>query len=373
VIVGIDVSAIPREPRGAGRYVIELVRALGARGTVDLRLESGRGDGARWQQLALASKVDAVVPTSRWQRLLWEQLMAPRFVDRWGVDVFHGPHYTMPERATLPKVVTIHDLTFFDHPERHEKVKVTFFTRAIKTAAQRADALICVSDHTADRLRSLLEPRCPVHVIPHGIDHAVFTPVPSPDDDQLLAALGVRPPFVAFVGTLEPRKDLVTLVGAFDRLDGDAVQLVIAGGSGWGNDAFERAVANSPSANRIVRTGFIPDATVAALFRGAAAAVYPAVDEGFGLPVIEALASGATAITTAGSVMDSLAGGTALTAAASDPAALAEVIRTALTESSSSADARRARGLDVAARFTWDATAAAHEEVYREVGRVRIR
>ena len=370
--VGIDVSAIPADPRGAGRYVIELVAALHRRDNIDLRLQTRRNDADRWAALAPGRDVQAVVPDSRAKRLAWEQIASPRFVDRWGVAVHHGPHYTMPEAAKLPRVVTIHDLTFFDHPEWHEKVKVAVFKRAIRAAAKLADAIVCVSAPTARRLGELLDPQCPVHVIPHGVDHGLFAP--SGDgaaDDAVLAPLGIRPPYVGFWGTLEPRKDLATLVAAFDAIAGDHadVQLVIAGGSGWGNERFERAVAASPFAGRIVRTGYVDDAVIPPLVRRAAAIVYAAFEEGFGLPAIEALAcGGAPLVTTAGSVMEDLTDGAAWLAPAGDAPALAGVLDGLLDPATAAArDAKRSRGLEVAARFTWDATAAGHEDVYAAV------
>jgi len=370
MIVGIDVSAIPADPRGAGRYVIELVRTLDRRGNVELRLEARRDDEARWNEVAPGAEVAAVVPASTVRRLAWEQVAAPRFVDGWGIDVLHAPHYTMPEIARVPKVVTIHDLTFFDHPHLHEKVKVSFFTRAIKVAAQRADAIVCVSGPTARRLGELLNPTVPVHVVPHGIDHDAFRPEPAPDDGEHLGRLAVRRPYLAFVGTIEPRKDVATLVAAFDRLAADPrhrdLGLVLAGGAGWKSDRLEETLASSPNAARIVRTGYVDDAAVPALLRGAAAVAYPAIDEGFGLPVLEALACGAPTVTTKGSVMDELAEGAAYTAPPSDPAALADAIEAALADRD---DTRRANGLAVAARYTWDATAAAHEAVYRGAAR----
>jgi glycosyltransferase involved in cell wall biosynthesis len=376
--VGIDVSAIPADPRGAGRYVIELVTALHRRANVGLHLSTRKADGDRWRELAPAADVRAVVPDGRPRRLAWEQIAAPRFVDRWGIDVHHGPHYTMPEVAKVPKVVTVHDLTFFDHPEWHEKVKVAVFKRAIRSAAQLADAIVCVSAPTARRLTELLDPQCPVHAIPHGIDHDLFRPDDGEGavaaDEATLAALGIRPPYVAFWGTLEPRKDLATLVLAFDRLAPDHadLQLVVAGGSGWGNDRFEAAVAASPFADRIVRTGYVDDAVIPPLVRRAEAVVYAALEEGFGLPALEALACGAPVVTTAGSVMEELTDGVPWLAPAGDPDALAARLAEILDPASAGErDRRRALGLEVAGRYTWDATAAAHEEVYRSVGRVR--
>jgi glycosyltransferase involved in cell wall biosynthesis len=372
--VGIDVSAIPDDPRGAGRYVVELVRALHRRDEIDLHLQTRRNDADRWQALAPGRDVRAVVPDSRARRLAWEQVAGPRFVDRWGIAVHHGPHYTMPEVAKLPRVVTVHDLTFFDHPEWHEKVKVSVFKRAIRSAAKLADAIVCVSGPTATRLRELLDPQCPVHVIPHGVDHELFRP--SDDEAADLAALeafAIRPPYIGFWGTLEPRKDLATLVRAFDRLapEHPELQLVIAGGSGWGNDRFEAAAKASAHADRIVRTGYVEDGFIPAMVRRAAAVVYAAIEEGFGLPAVEALAcGGAPLVTTRGSVMDELTDGAAWLAPAGDDASLADVLDGLLAPASEAERARqRARGLEVASRFTWDATAAGHESVYRSVAR----
>jgi glycosyltransferase involved in cell wall biosynthesis len=371
-VVGLDVSAIPDDPRGAGRYVIELVAALDRRARIELRLETRKGDGDRWQRLAPGASIASVVPDGRARRLAWEQVAAPRFVDRWGVDVHHGPHYTTPELAKVPKVVTVHDLTFFDHPEWHEKVKVAVFTRAIKAAARLADAIVCVSAPTARRLQELLDPQCPVHVIPHGIDHSLF----SADGDEAsdlaaLDVLGVRPPYLAFWGTLEPRKDVATLVAAFDQLATahPDLQLAVGGGSGWGNERFDEAVAASPHGDRIVRTGYLDDAVLPAFARRAEAVVYAAFEEGFGLPAVEALACGAAAlVTTEGSVMDELTDGAAWLAPAGDPAALAATLATILDPASASARAaKRVRGLEIASAFTWDETAAAHERVYVDV------
>ena len=368
--VGLDVSAVPAQPRGAGRYIVELAAGLQRRGAVDLRLQARRSDGQRWAALAPGAALHPVVPDSRARRLAWEQVVAPRFVDGWGVAVLHAPHYTMPEAARLPKVVTVHDLTFFDHPEWHEKVKVAVFKRAIRTAARRADALVCVSAPTARRLGELLDPQCPVHVIAHGVDHERFRPDEAGDDRDVLGRLGVRAPYVAFVGTLEPRKDLATLVLAFDLLapGHPDLQLVVAGGRGWGNERFDRAAAASPAAGRILLTGYLPEAALPALLRGAAAVVYPSLEEGFGLPVLEALACGAPVVTTSGSVMAQLTAGAAHEVVPADPAALAGVLDSVLGGAGGvAASSRRALGLEVAARYTWDATAAAHEQVYREV------
>src|SRR5207302_7688680 len=122
---------------------------------------------------------------------------------------------------------------------------------------------------TADRLAAVAPPKAPVHVVPHGVDHGRFTPHASEDDAAVLRRLGVRPPYAAFVGTLEPRKDVPALVRAFDRLAPahHDLTLVLAGGDGWGAAAVTEAVSHARHADRVVRTGYLPDAAVPALLR----------------------------------------------------------------------------------------------------------
>ncbi len=141
---------------------------------------------------------------------------------------------------------------------------------------------------------------------------------------RVLAPLGIRRPYLAFWGTLEPRKDVATLVAAFDALAADHpdLQLVVAGGSGWGNEPFEAALAASPHRRRIVRTGYVPDAVIPPLVRRSEAVVYAALEEGFGLPALEALACGAPVVTTEGSVMEEITDGAPWLARAGDAGAL---------------------------------------------------
>ncbi|MCU1491264.1 MAG: hypothetical protein JWM85_2669 [Acidimicrobiaceae bacterium] len=374
--MALDVSAIPAEPAGAGRYVEELAGALDSSTGASLTLYARRGDGARWAARAPRAEVLAVAPAGRPARLLWGELgLGPALRRAGGTDgVLHAPHYTMPAafrsvRSPLPVVVTVHDLTFCDHPEWHERSKVVLFRRAIAHAARFADLVVCVSSATARRFEELFSPHAPVAVIPHGVDHARFAPEePEPGADAVaLARLGVHRPYLLHLGTVEPRKDLVSLLSAFERIAHaePELRLVLAGQEGWGSEPFERALALSPVASRVARLGYVADADVPALLRRSAAVVYPALEEGFGLPALEALACGAPLVTTAGSVMAETAAGAALVAPPAAPRALAEVIEAAL--SAGGRTERRQRGLEVAAGYTWQACAAAHLAAYRRV------
>src|SRR5438093_12673971 len=134
----LDVSAVPPDPRGAGVYVVELARGLSEHAAVDLLLLARRGDESRWRTIAPVGEMHAIVPGPRPVRLVWEQVEGPRMAGKLGVEVWHGPHYTLPLRARIPMVVTVHDLTFLEHPEWHERAKVLFFCRMIPAAVARA-------------------------------------------------------------------------------------------------------------------------------------------------------------------------------------------------------------------------------------------
>jgi hypothetical protein len=143
----LDVTAVPPKPAGAGRYIMEIAKGLAALDDLSMTYFARRDDADRWK--ALATDVRAIAPTTRPWRLVWEQLRLPRALQSARVDVHHAPHYTMPQRTDIPTVVTIHDLTFFDNPEWHEKSKVLLFRRAINLAVERATQLIAVSNDTA--------------------------------------------------------------------------------------------------------------------------------------------------------------------------------------------------------------------------------
>jgi glycosyltransferase involved in cell wall biosynthesis len=366
--VSLDVSAVPERPGGAGYYTMALAQGLARRGDVGLALVARRGDEQRWNALARDVEVRGAVPVSRPGRLAFEQVRLGSVLRAMGVQVHHGPHYTMPARSPVPCAVTIHDCTFFDHPEWHLRSKSAFFRRAIRRAARHAAVLICVSEVTEGRLRSWCDVRAPVVVAPHGVDHRRFTPLePAEGSDRaVLGGLGVPSdrPLVAFVGTLEPRKGVVPLVAAFDQVareHPDAV-LVLGGQTGWGMAETERALAAARHPERIVRTGYLPDEAVPALLRQAAVVAYPALEEGFGLPALEALACGAPLVTTAGTAMAEMARGAALLAPPGDVPGLASALETALREGR--ATARRTLGITVAGERTWEASVALHRGAY---------
>ena len=185
-------------------------------------------------------------------------------------------------------------------------------------------------------------------------------------DRAVVGSLGLPAdaPLVVFVGTLEPRKGVAPLVAAFDLVaeaNSDAV-LVLGGQTGWGMGETERALAAAHHRERIVRTGYLADRAVPALLRRASVVAYPALEEGFGLPALEALACGAPLVTTEGTAMAEVAGGAALLVPPGDVGALAGALRAALDEGR--ATERQARGIAVAEERTWEASVARHVQAY---------
>ncbi len=371
--LSLDVTGVPTSPAGAGRYVLELAAALAVRADTRLVAIARRDDAERWRLLA-GGRADVLAPSpsSRPLRLAWEQLALPGLLRRAQPEVHHGPHYTMPERSRIPVVVTIHDCTFFDHPEWHEPVKAWFFRRAIRVAARRAGALVCVSETTARALESACRVTVPIVVAPHGVDHARFSPEPpaAGSDDAALRRVGVDPgrPFILFLGTVEPRKDVATLVRAFTLL-ADAerdISLVVAGRRGWRTGPVDEALAASRHRDRINWPGYVADDAVPALLRKAAVVAYPSLAEGYGLPALEALACGAPLVTTRGTAMAELAGEAATLVMPGDPEGLADALAQVLSDGDGPAAVRRREaGIARAALRTWEASAASHVEAYR--------
>ncbi len=364
--VALDVSAAPPRLAGAGRYIYELARRLPAAG-VATTLVCGRNDASRWSEWSPDASIAALVPTARAARLAYEAVSLGTSEVARDADVWHGPHYTMPHRGRTPTVVTIHDLTYFTNPEWHEKSKAVYFRRAISYAASHARALICVSDFTARQLEQFVPAHAPIVVAPHGVDLERFTPDVR-DDASLLEAhqLPVSVRYVFFVGTIEPRKGLDVLLAAFDdvaRSDPN-VELWLAGQAGWGLGNFEAEMAKQPAASRIRRLGFVDDKILPALFRKSRVVVYPSRGEGFGLPVLEAMACGAPVVTTAKTVMAEIAGDTAILADAGDAATLAEALSRTLALSDEERTQRSALARARAQEFTWDNSMAKHLEAY---------
>ncbi len=365
--LALDVSAVPERVAGAGRYMVELARRIPLEG-VETTLVTRVGDSPRWSEIASSSKVAPIVPNNRAARLFYEAWRLGTSEVASDVDVWHSPHYTMPHRGSTPVVVTIHDLTYFTNPEWHERSKVAFFRRAISYAAENARVLICVSDFTSRQLDHFFPNHRPTIVAPLGVDLERFNT--RGDDDDALFSQNSLPndrPYVLFVGTVEPRKGLDVLLRSFEELAASHpdVELWIVGQTGWSMRGFEQSLTGHAAASRIRRLGFVDETLLPALFRKAQVVAYPSRGEGFGLPVLEALACGSLVVTTRNTVMAEVAGGTAILVEIGDVKSLAAALKGAIGVSSNERSSRSVISRRQAEQFTWSRTVSQHLIAYQ--------
>jgi glycosyltransferase involved in cell wall biosynthesis len=321
VKVAIDISPLVQTKAGTARHVRGLLGALRGRAGLDLELVTYGGPG-------------------RTASVLRDAVWYPSGLARRArlADVLHCTTFRGPTRARVPTVLTVHDLAILRHPGAFPRWHRLYGATGLRRVLRAAEAIVAVSEFTKDEVVELLGiPSERIRVIANGVDDVFTADGPRADGDYALA-----------VATLEPRKNLGRVVDAA-RLAG--VQLRVVGARGWGGVEPEGWV------------GELPDTSLAALYRGARCVLYPSLYEGFGLPVLEAMACGAPVVTSRGTAMEEVAGGAAVLVDPLDTASIAEGI----------AEAERRHGelvslgVERAAAFTWSAAADAVQALWREL------
>ncbi|MGH3840504.1 MAG: glycosyltransferase family 4 protein [Pseudonocardiaceae bacterium] len=366
----IDATAVPADRGGVGRYVDCLVAALGADGAAPMVVCQPR-DAELYAALAPQAEVVPAVErlVARTARLTWEQTTLPWLVRRARIDVLHSPHYTMPLASPAATVVTLHDATFFTHRGVHSPVKARFFRAWTRASLRRAQVCVVPSAATARELGRVLGADLgTLQVVHHGVDTDRFHP-PSPEEIGTVRRrlrLGERP-YVAFLGALEPRKNVPALIRGFAQASevlagrSDPPVLVLAGQPGW-DGQVERELHAVPHRIRVIRAGYLPLGELSGFLGGAAVVAYPSLGEGFGLPVLEAMATGAAVLTSRRLAIPEV-GGDAVAYCGIDAkniaAGLVELLDDPARRSELSAAAQR-RAKD----FSWAASAALHREAY---------
>ena len=278
-------------------------------------------------------------------------------------DVYHFPNFIIPPLNRGKAVVTIHDLAFLRMPETIESKNLTFLNSQIRRTVARADAIIAVSQFTADELRALLavDP-ARIHVI-----HEALGPMPTPEeaDASIIDRLGLQKPFLLTVGTVEPRKNYAFLTEVFDQLDED-VDLVIAGGLGWHVDPILERIARSPKAARIHITGYLSRNELTALYSQAALFVYPTRYEGFGFPPLEAMHYSLPVLAARVPPLPEILGDAAEWVTGYEPAEWADAIRNLLYDSER-LNGLRTLGAAQIQRYSWARAAEQTLAAYRKV------
>ncbi len=289
----------------------------------------------------------------------WHRLRAPRVERATGlVDVIHATTMAIPPK-TAPLVVTVHDLAWIDNPEHFTARGVEFFRRGFELVRREADLVMCPSKATLQACIQHGVARSRLRLVPLGVSVRATSPE---EVENVCAKYGLDRPYVLWTGTIEPRKNLANLVRAFADLDGRH-DLVLAGPRGWNEDLDELV---QPLRRRIRALGFVPDPHLAPLYAGADAFCYPSLIEGFGFPVLEAMAQGTPVVTSAGTSTEELARDAGILVDPTDPQSIADGLRSIL-DHGEYADELAAAGRARAAEYPWSRTAELLLDVYREV------
>lgn len=367
-------ATILQGPRtGIGQYLAELVGALEKQAGIELHLFTG------WQwetQLPkaplpgytrLSGMVKRCIPNAYQLRRAVGQL---RFSQGAGIaDLYHDPHL-WPFEFEGPRVMTLHDLTHVHHPETQPRDRLAEIERHVAHSIDRVQHILVDSCFIADEAsRHYGIPRSRITVAPLGFASR-FHPRPTEQLEAPLASLGLQPGrYLLCIGTLEPRKNLQLALRAFEKLPASLrthYPLVIVGMPGWRTDQLGSSLQLALTDGQVRLLGYQPDETVAQLLAGARLLIFPSLYEGFGLPVLEAMASGTPVILTRTSALPEVAGSAGNFIGTEDDRACSELIQQ-LVEDTDFWHQRREAGLERAQLFSWQRCAQITADVYRHV------
>ncbi|MEX2054990.1 MAG: glycosyltransferase family 1 protein [Candidatus Andersenbacteria bacterium] len=345
---------------GTTRYTYELARRLPKLDPSINWTYAAPFDGANRIAEVTAGQPSVKTSLTPWPRF-WTQLRFPFDLARAKPDVLLMPIQQLPllRPRETKTVAVVHDLAFHYFPQQFTYKNWALLHLFTAHAVREADEIIAVSHSTAKDIAHYYGRTNNVHVIHHGVDHTQFR-LPSAEEKvatwQTLRQeySQLQPEYLLFVGQIQPRKNLVRLIEAFERLGNDFPnQLVIAGGHGWLQEDIKKRIQASPIKNRIIELGRVPDELLRALYWNAAAFVLPSLYEGFGMPILEAMASGCPVVTSNVSSLPEIAGEAAVLINPQNPTSIAAGIKAALDNQLN----LRVEGIGQARKFSWDQTA----------------
>ena len=356
---------------GVSRFTEQMIRALQRRDTSDRYSvfvnDTAWGGFSDSPNLHLrCTRLPAARPAVR---ILWEQLLLPLLSAR--LDLLHCPVNVLPMLASCPAVLTIHDLTFLRYPERFRPERQRYLATLTKLSAKKARRIMTDSANTKEDVIEMLHvPAERIEVVYPGLDDA-FAPASPEALVEFRRSKGLPDQFLLYVGTLEPRKNVDTLVRAYSLLQAQGLRgwpLVIAGGRGWMFDDIFAEVERNDLVEQVQFAGYVPLDELPLWYGAASVFVYPSLYEGFGLPALEAMACGTPVVVSNTSSLPEVVGDAGAQVDPRNTAELAETLAEIL-QSSPKRQQMAAAGLKRAASFTWDKAAGQIVQVYREAMR----
>jgi glycosyltransferase involved in cell wall biosynthesis len=371
--VGLDGYPLSEPRTGVGHYTLELARALAFISPQDeFELVSPAPfdpDAQREIDRANLPNLRTVNPRASSIRGHWWSFGLPLYARKAGFDVFHGTNFDVPFWKRSRTVVTIHDLSALLHPDKHRTTMVRRARLRLPLVVRVADTIITPTESVKREVCQRLSVKAgKVTTIPSAA-RVGFRPRTFAQTVPVRQRLGVEDDFLLFVGTLEPRKNLLTLLKAFEQIVGDSslrLQLVIAGGEGWLMDEMFAFMKKAAITDRLCLTGYLKDDELCALYSSCKAFIYPSVHEGFGLPPLEAMACGAPVIAGRIPALQETLGSAALLVEPLDVEALAKAI-SVLLHDESRRNTLASAGRQQAAKFSWERTARLTLDVYRKL------
>lgn len=308
------------------------------------------------------SRLDTESPL---RRIVWEQAIQPWQLN--GFDLYHALAFVAPLPLPAPMVVTVYDLSFIHYPGRLPAARRLYLRLFTGLTCRRARRVLAISQATGDDVaRALNIPAHKIDLAEPGYDPRLFRPLPTAEIDDFRRAKNLPERFWLFIGTLEPRKNLTLLLEAYAALPvRDRLPLILGGGKGWDYDPIFAAVERFDLASWVQFPGFIPAAELRFWYNSAETFIFPSVFEGFGLPVLEAMACGTPVIVSNASSLPEVAGDAGITLPPHEVGAWTEALRRASGDAAWRRSARE-RGLTRAARFSWQTTADKTIESYRK-------
>lgn len=372
--IGLDGFPLLTPLTGVGHYTFELARALALLAPSDQfeLVAPGPFPNSIIEDIRrnCPGNLRAVnVEATSIRRRRWWAVGLPLYLRKASLDLFHGTNYEVPLWSKRRSILTIHDLSILLHAETHEADLARRARRRLPLMARSASMIITATECVRREICEHLQVKADRVLVTPYAPRSGFQAMPAEQANQSKQRLGIEDEFILFVGTVEPRKNLLAVVRAFDQIlrqTSRRPQLVVAGAEGWLMDELIAFIKQSSISDRLLLTGYLNDDDLRALYSSCTVFVYPSIYEGFGLPPLEAMACGAPVIASNIATFQETLGGAAQLVEPNDVEALARTIVEILDDE----DRRRAlslRGLEQAAKFSWERTAQLTLEVYREV------
>ena len=372
--IAIDATSIPKNKTGVGVYLVNLINELS---NIDYNNDYYifvQSDDADSFNIDKANFNFIIIDSNKYRktilRLLWEQLILPKKLKRYNIDILHSPHYTAPIFSKVSKVITFHDMTFYTLPQVHTFFKRLLFKTYMKISSKIADKILTVSKSTAKDVQKILKVNSDKICVTYNAKKDIYRPINDKKKiKEICLKYKISNDYILFVGTLEPRKNIKTLIKSYSKLIDEInkdIKLVIVGKKGWMYKEIFKLIKYLEIEEKVIFTGFADLDDLPYLYNGAEMFVYPSIYEGFGIPVLESISCGVPTITSNVSSMPEVIGNAGITIDPTDIIELKNSMKKIIKNDNLKKKLKNL-GIKQSKKFTWENCAINTLEVYQKV------